>query len=71
LNRILFLERELERRGDETERLHQTVAGLTRATAELSARLPELELPRAPRGSPTAASVRPKKARRRAAGPPG
>ena len=46
-DRIAFLERELERRGDETERLHQIVAGLTRATAELSARLPELEAPAA------------------------
>jgi hypothetical protein len=44
-DRISFLERELERRGDEAERLHQIVAGLTRATAELSARLPELEAP--------------------------
>jgi hypothetical protein len=47
-DRISFLERELERRGDEAERLHQIVAGLTRATAELSARLPELEAPAAP-----------------------
>jgi hypothetical protein len=45
-DRISFLERELERRGDEAERLHQIVAGLTRATAELSARLPELEAPK-------------------------
>ena len=44
-DRILFLERELDRRGDETERLHQIVAGLTRATAELTARLPELKAP--------------------------
>jgi len=44
-DRIAFLERELERRGDETERLHQIVAGLTRTTAALSARLPELEAP--------------------------
>ncbi len=42
-DRISFLERELERRGDDTERLHQIVAALTRTTAELSARLPELE----------------------------
>jgi hypothetical protein len=47
-DRISFLERELERRGDETERLHQIVAGLTRATAELSVRLPELEAPSEP-----------------------
>jgi hypothetical protein len=55
--RILFLERELERRGDETERLHQIVAGLTRATAELSARLPELEAPSEPPQSPETATV--------------
>ena len=47
-DRIAFLERELERRDDETERLHQIVAGLTRATAELAARLPELEAPASP-----------------------
>ncbi len=39
-DRIAFLEHELERRGDEAERLHQIVAGLTRTTAELSARIP-------------------------------
>jgi hypothetical protein len=42
-DRIAFLERELERRGEETERLHRIVAGLTQATAQLSSRLPELE----------------------------
>jgi predicted DNA-binding protein YlxM (UPF0122 family) len=47
-DRISFLERELERRGDETERLHQIVAGPTQATAELSVRLPELEAPSEP-----------------------
>ena len=46
-DRIAFLEHELERRGDEAERLHQIVAGLTRTTAELSARIPQqLETPR-------------------------
>ena len=46
-DRIAFLEHELERRGDEAERLHQIVAGLTRTTAELSARIPQqLEAPR-------------------------
>ena len=54
-DRISFLERELERRGDETERLHQIVAGLTRATAELSARMPELEPPKEPPGAPESA----------------
>jgi DNA-binding transcriptional MerR regulator len=58
-DRISFLERELERRGDETERLHQIVAGLTRATAELSARLPELEAPSEPPGAPETATGEP------------
>jgi hypothetical protein len=51
-DRIAFLEHELERRGDETERLHQIVAGLTQANAQLSARLPELEAPRGEESSP-------------------
>jgi predicted DNA-binding protein YlxM (UPF0122 family) len=42
-DRIEFLERELERRGDETTRLHQIVGGLTQANARLAARVPELE----------------------------
>ena len=58
-DRISFLERELERRGDETERLHQIVAGLTRATAELSARLPELEAPSEPPGAPEIVTEKP------------
>jgi DNA-binding LacI/PurR family transcriptional regulator len=45
-DRIAFLEHELDRRGDETARLHQIVAGLTQANAQLSARVPELEPPR-------------------------
>jgi len=55
-DRISFLERELERRGDETERLHQIVAGHTRATTELSTRLPELEALSEPRESPVTAT---------------
>ena len=53
-DRIEFLERELERRGDETTRLHQIVGGLTQANARLAARVPELEAPASPeaRGSP-------------------
>jgi hypothetical protein len=61
-DRISFLERELERRGDEAERLHQIVAGLTRTTAELSTRLPELEAPASPaepRESPETATEQP------------
>ena len=46
--RIEFLERELERRGDETTRLHQIVGGLTQANARLAARVPELEAPGSP-----------------------
>src|SRR5215211_5979411 len=49
---IAFLEQELERRGDETTRLHQIVAGLTQANAQLSSRVTELEASRAPRESP-------------------
>ena len=45
---IEFLERELERRGDETTRLHQIVGGLTQANARLAARVPELEAPASP-----------------------
>ena len=44
-DRRASLERELDRRGDETTRLHQIVAGLTQANAQLSARVPELEAP--------------------------
>ena len=63
-DRISFLERELERRGDEAERLHQIVAGLTRTTAELSTRLPELEAPTSPaepRESPSEAAAEPER----------
>jgi predicted DNA-binding protein YlxM (UPF0122 family) len=51
-DRIAFLERELERRGDETTRLHQIVAGLTQANAQLASRVPELEAPRESRETP-------------------
>jgi hypothetical protein len=63
-DRISFLERELERRGDEAERLHQIVAGLTRTTAELSTRLPELEAPASPqpRDAPESAGEEPERA---------
>ncbi len=47
-DRIAFLERELERRGEETARLHQIVAGLTQANARLASRVPELEAPASP-----------------------
>lgn len=51
-DRIAFLEQELDRRGDETTRLHQIVAGLTQANAQLASRVPELEAPREPRVLP-------------------
>jgi len=51
-DRIAFLEQELERRGDETTMLHQIIAGLTQANAQLASHIPELEAPRAPRESP-------------------
>ena len=47
-DRVEFLERELERRGDETARLHQIVGGLTQANTRLAARVPELEAPASP-----------------------
>ena len=43
--RVEFLERELERRGDEANTLHRIVAGLTQANTTLAARMPELETP--------------------------
>ena len=43
--RVKFLERELERRGDEANTLHRIVAGLTQANTTLAARMPELEAP--------------------------
>jgi predicted DNA-binding protein YlxM (UPF0122 family) len=51
-DRIAFLEQELERRGDETTRLHQIVAGLSQATTQLASRVSELDAPREPRESP-------------------
>jgi len=51
-DRIAFLEQELERRGDETTRLHQIVAGLTQANAQLASRVPELEAPQESREYP-------------------
>jgi len=47
-DRIEFLERELERRGDETARLHQIVGGLTQANVRLAGRVPEIEAPASP-----------------------
>ena len=41
--RVEFLERELQRRGDEANTLHRIVAGLTQANTTLAARMPELE----------------------------
>ncbi len=55
--RIEFLERELERRGDETTRLHQIVGGLTQANAHLAARIPELEAPQEAPQSPGPANT--------------
>lgn len=40
-NRVAFLESELERRGDETERLHRIIGGLTQTAAQLSSRIPQ------------------------------
>lgn len=46
--RVEFLERELQRRGDEANTLHRIVAGLTQANTTLAARMPELEPPQEP-----------------------
>ena len=43
--RIAFLEREMRRRGDETERLHQIVAGLAQANAEQARTIRAIEAP--------------------------
>jgi predicted DNA-binding protein YlxM (UPF0122 family) len=61
-DRIAFLERELERRGDETVRLHQIVAGLTQANAQLAARVPELEAPQEAAEAPEPAEDEPERA---------
>ncbi len=44
-DQVKFLQRELERRGEEAERLQRIVAGLTQANAQLASRVPELEAP--------------------------
>ena len=61
-DRIAFLERELERRGDETVRLHQIVAGLTQANAQLAAHVPELEAPQEAAEAPEPAEDEPERA---------
>src|SRR5918998_4330550 len=45
--RVASLERALERRDDETERLHRIIGGLTQANTNLAARVPQLEAPAA------------------------
>jgi hypothetical protein len=44
-DRVTFLEREMKRRGDETERLHQIVAGLAQANAEQARTIRAIEAP--------------------------
>ncbi len=44
-DRVAFLEREMKRRGDETERLHQIVAGLAQANAEQARTIRAIEAP--------------------------
>jgi hypothetical protein len=44
-DRVAFLERQLERRGDETERLHQIIAGLAQANAEQARTIRAIEAP--------------------------
>lgn len=45
LDRVASLERQLERHGDETERLHQIVAGLAQANAEQARTIRAIEAP--------------------------
>jgi len=45
LDRVASLERQLERRGDETERLHQIIAGLAQANAEQARTIRAIEAP--------------------------
>jgi DNA-binding transcriptional MerR regulator len=47
-DRIASLERQLERKGDDTAELHRIIAGLTQANARLASRVPELEAPQEP-----------------------
>jgi hypothetical protein len=42
---VASLERQLERRGDETERLHQIIAGLAQANAEQARTIRAIEAP--------------------------
>jgi len=44
-DRVASLERQLERRGDETERLHQIIAGLAQANAEQARTIRTIEAP--------------------------
>ncbi len=45
LDRVASLERQLERHGDETERLHQIIAGLAQANAEQARTIRAIEAP--------------------------
>ena len=46
LDRVASLERQLERREDETERLHQIIGGLAQANAEQARTIRAIEAPR-------------------------
>jgi len=52
LDRVASLERQLERRGDETERLHQIIAGLAQANAEQARTIRAIEAPATQEESP-------------------
>jgi len=51
-DRVASLERQLERRGDETERLHQIIAGLAQANAEQARTIRAIEAPQEAREDP-------------------
>ena len=52
LDRVASLERQLERHGDETERLHQIIAGLAQANAEQARTIRAIEAPATQEESP-------------------
>jgi len=57
LDRVASLERQLERHGDETERLHQIVAGLAQANAEQARTIRAIEAPASEEAAEAAETV--------------
>ena len=69
-DRVASLERQLQRHGDETERLHQIVAGLAQANAEQARTIRAIEAPATEEAPEAAETVdeEPEEARHRSAG---